>query len=235
MSRLSGEKVDPRKVTGLEFQATAFARVQIAVARMKDKCGLDGSVRLIIGDRGEAHFILCRFHPETGREVERHLFDCKNYKRTLGLVRRAKFLLIGLRRLPASLNLVSATSLQPQAVHYARFFFYQHDEQPSDELEKTGGKTYFATGSPTIWSASTPRKSAALRAREREPARMFRGSSFIWIDSLNGSWRVRRITPPFRGVRERVLPDRGAMRMRARHRRCVVAFCRRLFRVARAG
>jgi hypothetical protein len=144
MSRLGGEKVDPGKVTGLEFQNTAFARVQeLLLTRMTDKCGLRDAVRLSNHDTGEVDFILCRLHPETGHEIERHLFECKNYKRTLELSATAKFLLIGLRRLPASLNLVSATSLQPQAADYARFFFYQHGEQPGDDLEKPGGKTIF--------------------------------------------------------------------------------------------
>jgi hypothetical protein len=143
LKRLGGPDLAPSDLSGLEFQDEIFQRTKaVLFARMLERCALHDSVRLTNHDRGEVDFVLCRRHPETGEEVERHLFECKNYKRPLELAVAAKFLLIGLRRLPTSLNLVSASALQRQAAEYAHFFFAQN-ERELHERRPPGGSTIF--------------------------------------------------------------------------------------------
>jgi hypothetical protein len=142
LQQIEGEQLDPRDMTGLRFQDVVFARMNTLLERMVEKCGLPKSFALSNHETGEVDFVLRHVDPNTGTEIARHLFECKNYRRTLELSVAAKFLLIGLRRLPASLNLVSATALQRQATEYARFFFLQDaDSRPTEE--KPGGSTIF--------------------------------------------------------------------------------------------
>src|ERR1700681_2289485 len=126
--RLYGEgTLDPQTLDWSEFQNAVFVR-------MFRKCQIKGELRN--DEQGEVDFVLVesRDNPLTKKVVgeAHHLFECKNYHRRVELARAAKFLLVGLHRPNiASLNLVSRTELQPQAIEYATSFYQLDDEQPT--------------------------------------------------------------------------------------------------------
>jgi hypothetical protein len=134
--RLYGDDaLTARDLDGPQFQHAVFVR-------MFRKCGLRGTVRN--EPRGEVDFVLVEERVDHAGALigeHRHLFECKNYDRPLELSDAAKLMMIGLRRPVASLNLVSSTELQPQALEYARFFFPFENEYL--EERKLGGSTIF--------------------------------------------------------------------------------------------
>lgn len=137
LRRYGDDKLDPKSLKWWEFQDAVFIR-------MFRKCKLTGELQNNL--KGEVDFVLVkpRYHPLTHAVIgdELHLFECKNYNRTIELADAAKLLLVGLRRPNVgSLNLVSRTALQPQALEYARFFFQLDHEHIAER--KLGGSTVF--------------------------------------------------------------------------------------------
>ncbi len=130
--RLYGDKpLDPRELTGPQFQYAVFVR-------MFRRTSFHGPVRN--EPQGEVDFVLVEMLPPPYGE-QRHLYECKNYGRPLEFDDAAKLMMIALRRPAASLNLVSSTPLQPQAVDYAHFFFPFENEVLRER--KLGGSTIF--------------------------------------------------------------------------------------------
>jgi hypothetical protein len=186
VSRLDGGELRPSDLSGLEFQKVAFDRICTLLARMVKSYRFTNTLKFENRPRGEIDFILCLLDPRNGEEVERHFFECKNYRRSLELADAAKFLLIGLRQLPASLNLVSATPLAPQAAAYAQFF-YAGDPSDAIRNDKVGGRTVFRH-----WVTRD------LMRLDAQPLKAEK--SLQDISTANISWEIVSLNPYFETV-----------------------------------
>lgn len=118
---LRSGRVSAAELSGEQFQAVVFHK-------LVEQCGRDREFEYELVDnyQGAVDFVV---REKAGRRSQFqeddpvHVFECKHYRRTLELSTVAKLLVVGVRFQPASLNIVSGTSLQPQVFDYARLLF----------------------------------------------------------------------------------------------------------------
>jgi hypothetical protein len=121
LNDLRSGSITAADLSGEQFQSIIFHK-------LIEKCGSNREFEYELVDnyQGAVDFVVqekalqgSQFH----EEVPVHVFECKHYRRTLELSTVAKLLVVGVTYQPASLNIVSGTSLQPQVYEYARRLF----------------------------------------------------------------------------------------------------------------
>src|ERR1700753_3328774 len=121
LNKLRSGRINAADLSGEQFQAIIFHK-------LIEQCGgqHEFEYELVDNYRGAVDFVVrekprrvSQFHTENPV----HVFECKYSKRTMDLSTVAKWLVVGVRFQPTSLNIVSGTSLQPQVYEYARLLF----------------------------------------------------------------------------------------------------------------